>query len=215
MTVEALAPVCTHCHKRHLPSLRCWRGRYSTRLKGRVLAIKGRTCWLCGLPGADSIDHVIPRSRGGDDTDPNLMPAHVLCNVQRGNGPPPGHAARLVVLTGAADPEPWLREHADHELPDIVLTRDRLARALSVSDVAPSVVTLDDALSVVLNTTRKMTAPVTVYVHDPVPDDYRTSLYRQREAVYVDHDATRSDTTTTTTASALTPGSRSWLSNSP
>lgn len=34
-------------------------------------------CWLCGRPGADTIDHVIPLAKGGPPLDrQNLRPAH-------------------------------------------------------------------------------------------------------------------------------------------
>lgn len=33
-------------------------------------------CHLCGHPGADAADHVIPLARGGTDTRDNLAPAH-------------------------------------------------------------------------------------------------------------------------------------------
>lgn len=52
-------------------------------------------CWLCGLPGADSVDHVIPlrvlRETGRMDLaeDPaNLRPAHLSCNSRRQDKPP-------------------------------------------------------------------------------------------------------------------------------
>lgn len=46
-------------------------------------------CWLCGHRGADSVDHVIPISKGGAHLDPaNLRPAHVSCNSKRGNRAP-------------------------------------------------------------------------------------------------------------------------------
>jgi hypothetical protein len=56
--------------------------------------------WTCMIPGCNqpiqpglqwpdplsaSVDHIIPRSRGGDDTAENLRAAHLVCNVQRGN----------------------------------------------------------------------------------------------------------------------------------
>jgi 5-methylcytosine-specific restriction endonuclease McrA len=43
-------------------------------------------CWLCGHPGANSVDHVVPLSKGGARLDPaNLRPAHMICNSRRGN----------------------------------------------------------------------------------------------------------------------------------
>jgi len=43
-------------------------------------------CWLCGRPGADTQDHVVPVSRGGTNAD--TRPAHRACNSARGNRPP-------------------------------------------------------------------------------------------------------------------------------
>lgn len=41
-------------------------------------------CWLCGqliLKESEiSVDHVIPRSKGGTNVETNLQPAHILCN---------------------------------------------------------------------------------------------------------------------------------------
>lgn len=55
----------------------------------------GRVCWLCLTsvdmsarvpgPGAPTIDHVVPVSRGGDDTPENVRLAHFFCNCSRGN----------------------------------------------------------------------------------------------------------------------------------
>ncbi|PZG47479.1 hypothetical protein C1I98_13325 [Spongiactinospora gelatinilytica] len=51
-------------------------------------------CWICGHDGADTADHVIPLSLGGDPLAPeNLRPAHGVrgcrtcgrkCNSSRG-----------------------------------------------------------------------------------------------------------------------------------
>ena len=58
-----------------------WRWR---KLRAMVLARDGGVCWLCGRPGADSVDHVVPRVLGGGDTAWNMRAAHQRCNQQRG-----------------------------------------------------------------------------------------------------------------------------------
>ena len=55
----------------------------------------GWTCWICGnavdpnaVPGshqAASMDHVVPRSAGGETVDDNLRLAHRKCNSKRSN----------------------------------------------------------------------------------------------------------------------------------
>ena len=65
-----------------------WSERGGTRRAGElrrfVLARDNYVCWLCGLPGADSADHVVPRAQGGDDRLTNLRAAHLRCNISRG-----------------------------------------------------------------------------------------------------------------------------------
>lgn len=62
-----------------------WAGnaRRRLRLVGLVLGTKGRTCHLCGQPGATTADHVVPWSHGGRNTAMNLEPAHQGCNSAR------------------------------------------------------------------------------------------------------------------------------------
>lgn len=59
------------------------------RLKYRDPAYKamyrGGRCWLCGHLGADTLDHVVPVSKGGTNDPDNLRPAHRACNSARGN----------------------------------------------------------------------------------------------------------------------------------
>lgn len=43
------------------------------RVKPEVFALYGDVCHLCGLPGADTVDHVVP---GNDHSLGNLRPAH-------------------------------------------------------------------------------------------------------------------------------------------
>ena len=57
----------------------------------RLVLIRDRgICWLDGQPGANSVDHVVPRELGGTDSMSNLRAAHLHCNSARGvNAPPP------------------------------------------------------------------------------------------------------------------------------
>lgn len=41
-------------------------------------------CHYCGLPGANTRDHIIPRSRGGPSDTWNLVPACERCNHAKG-----------------------------------------------------------------------------------------------------------------------------------
>lgn len=53
------------------------------KIRPAVLA-ESDTCWICGLPGADTVDHIVPMSKGGHPTHrSNLAPAHMLCNTLR------------------------------------------------------------------------------------------------------------------------------------
>lgn len=61
-------------------------GRPYRRMRAQILA-EDDTCWICGKPGADTIDHLLPISRGGSVLDKkNCLPAHQACNSARGNG---------------------------------------------------------------------------------------------------------------------------------
>lgn len=63
-----------------------------------LLARDGNLCWLCGEPFANksgrkpSLDHVIPRSKGGSNRNENLRLAHGRCNWERGSAEPKGIA---------------------------------------------------------------------------------------------------------------------------
>lgn len=65
-------------------------------MKAEQLARRdGWQCWLCGgevdpdappsSPAAPTVDHVVPRSRGGRTEPSNLRLAHRRCNGRRGN----------------------------------------------------------------------------------------------------------------------------------
>ena len=57
------------------------RGWAKTRL--RILERDSYLCGICGLPGANSVDHIVPRFQGGTEHDYNLRAAHLTCNVKR------------------------------------------------------------------------------------------------------------------------------------
>jgi 5-methylcytosine-specific restriction endonuclease McrA len=62
-------------------------GRRRQERNRRILAASD-ICHICGNPGADSVDHVIPLARGGTEHAHNLAPAHhdvpPFCNRVKG-----------------------------------------------------------------------------------------------------------------------------------
>lgn len=71
----------------------------------RVHAKTGGCCWLCGhivSLGRVTMDHVVPRSKGGRDDESNLMPAHRKCNEDRGNKPAETTDDRIALQARAA-----------------------------------------------------------------------------------------------------------------
>jgi 5-methylcytosine-specific restriction endonuclease McrA len=54
-----------------------------------VLQRDGHVCQYCGFQGEPlSVDHVLPRSRGGADVWENVTTACLPCNVRKGNRTP-------------------------------------------------------------------------------------------------------------------------------
>lgn len=82
-----------------------WGGRRATEYLQLTLQTYGSICWLCGLPGANSADHVIPIADGGAVfAIANLAPAHRRCNYARGARPAADY--RELIEDGAA----WFTE---------------------------------------------------------------------------------------------------------
>ena len=61
------------------------------RVRRQVLR-QSDVCWLCHQPGADEVDHVIPRFRGGTDAADNLRPVHQVCHSRKSSAE--GHARK-------------------------------------------------------------------------------------------------------------------------
>ncbi|MBS5978045.1 HNH endonuclease [Actinomyces urogenitalis] len=95
-----------------------WGGSRVRRLRSQVITAWGTTCWLCGgeidlslprrEPGGFTIDHVVPRSKGGGDDVANLRPAHHHCNTSRQDRAPT--AMRLRRQTAVASGWPGLTD---------------------------------------------------------------------------------------------------------
>lgn len=50
----------------------------------RILARDAHTCHVCGQPGANTVDHVIPQAHGGTEDDTNLAAIHATpCHTQK------------------------------------------------------------------------------------------------------------------------------------
>ena len=97
-----------------------WAGARVRRIITNVLATKGDLCHICGLPGADSVDHNPPRSQliaagvGNPDAMAYLFPAHLTpCNLARNDSPiTPELCATLrrrrLAMLGQSEPPPAL-----------------------------------------------------------------------------------------------------------
>lgn len=75
--------------------------RQELELRRTIAERDGYTCWLCGKPIditrtrstdplAATVDHVLPKSKGGKRTLDNLRLAHRSCNAARGSADPKG-----------------------------------------------------------------------------------------------------------------------------
>ena len=87
-------------------------GRPWQRVKARVIRRDGGICHLCGQPGADSADHLVPPGQGGSLYDPaNLKAVHhdvePKCNRIRGDRPIEVARAEIAQLTGSPDDWSW------------------------------------------------------------------------------------------------------------
>ncbi len=78
---------CPACQRVHEALRGSHRAHYNTEAYRRHRAsLKGLSCHICGLPGSDTVDHVIPLVLGGADYPNNLLPAHRSCNSRKGAG---------------------------------------------------------------------------------------------------------------------------------
>ena len=91
-----------------------------------VLARDGHQCQYCGrhFPIHQlSLDHVMPRSRGGPTTWENIVCACLACNVKKGGRTPHEAKMKLVRRPGKAETQPYadaqIRESQVRKLADL------------------------------------------------------------------------------------------------
>ena len=70
------------------------------RLRRRVLR-RSELCHVCRLPGADEVDHIVPRSAGGTNDEANLAPIHAN-PCHRRKTAREGHAVRWGAMRAAS-----------------------------------------------------------------------------------------------------------------
>ena len=76
-------------------------------IRRRVLSRDQGICYLCGKPGANQVDHVIPASQGGSDEDDNLAAVHMR----------PCHAAKTAREANAVNPKAQPRRRPQERHP--------------------------------------------------------------------------------------------------
>lgn len=79
----------------------------------RLLSQGGGACFFCGVPNAQTLDHLIPKAKGGTEHDQNILPACSRCNNSK----------------SAQDAVVWLRRQRFHTPEREAALRDRLALA--------------------------------------------------------------------------------------
>lgn len=178
------APVCGRCQLRHDPALPCWQGRLVGRLRAQVLAVYGDMCHLCRGGGADSPDHLRPRSQWGSDDIANLRPSHRVCNRLRGDGPAPGWEPKVIVVTGppGAGKSAYVAVHAQPG--HVKIDLDDLVAALTVAgdshDAARIVAAA--ARGAAVRAALRLPPSATVWIVHGQPTEQQLTTYRNASA---------------------------------
>ena len=81
--------------------------RHTAMSRRAVFARDGHRCGYCGEP-ADSIDHVLPRSRGGKNVWENVIAACRGCNLRKRDRTPEEAGMRLAVAPHAPRELSWI-----------------------------------------------------------------------------------------------------------
>jgi len=87
----------------------------ASRISRRAVFARDRhRCQYCGSERHLTVDHVVPRCKGGPDTWDNLVTSCAPCNRKKGDRPP--HLAGLRLMHKPRPPEPasFVFMHVDH-----------------------------------------------------------------------------------------------------
>lgn len=81
--------------------------RHTAMSRRAVFARDGHRCGYCGAP-ADSIDHVVPRSRGGSNVWENVIAACRACNLRKRDRTPEEAGMRMSSVPRAPRELSWI-----------------------------------------------------------------------------------------------------------
>ena len=111
-----------------------------------LAARDGWVCWLCegeidpeaprSHPGAPTVDHVVPKSRGGRTEASNLRLAHRRCNGRRGNDLPELHWPERFMLTDPTSLWQSLARILRRRSPEIIAVAPTLELAIDAGEWA-------------------------------------------------------------------------------
>ena len=73
-----------------------WRSVKPKWSRQRLMARDNNSCGYCGKP-ANTVDHIVPRSKGGGTTWENTVAACIKCNSKKGNRTPNEAGMKLLV----------------------------------------------------------------------------------------------------------------------
>ena len=100
-----------------------------------LFARDGHRCVYCGSAGRLTLDHVVPRSRGGDSVWENVVTSCAPCNLRKGNRLPEELEMRMLVKPRVAHAGPFRHalRAADPRRLAAVPRRVRLSMSIAVT----------------------------------------------------------------------------------
>jgi 5-methylcytosine-specific restriction endonuclease McrA len=89
--------------------------RTTMRITRRAVFARDRhRCQYCGSARHLTVDHVVPRSKGGRDTWDNVVTSCAPCNRKKADRPPHSAGLRLLATPRAPEPSAFIFLHVEH-----------------------------------------------------------------------------------------------------